>query len=128
MRSLLLVGFGGFVGSVGRYYLGGLVLHLSGGSRFPWSTLTVNVLGCLAIGFLAGAAELRNLVSPGARLFLMTGVLGGFTTFSAFGFESFFLSREHSLPAAALNVALHLILALPAVWLGHRLAATMLTS
>ena len=128
MRSFLLVGAGGFIGSVSRYYLGGLVLHLAAGSRFPWATLTVNTLGCFAIGLLAGAAEIRHVMSPQTRLFIFTGVLGGFTTFSAFGYETYFLGREHSWPAAMLNVGLHLILALPAVWLGHRISAGLFAS
>lgn len=123
MRDVLLVGLGGFAGSASRYLLGGLVLHLSGAHRFPFATLGVNVLGCLAIGLLAGLAETHHVLSPGTRLFLLTGVLGGFTTFSAFGYETYFLGREHAWAWAALNVVLHLVLALPAVWLGHRIAA-----
>ena len=126
MRSFLLVGVGGFLGSVCRYYLGGLALHLTAASRFPWGTLAVNTLGCTVIGLLAGAAEYRHILGPSARLFLFTGLLGGFTTFSAFGYETYFLGREHSWVAAMLNVGLHLALALPAVWLGHRLAAGLL--
>ena len=122
MRDFILVGVGGFVGSVSRYYLSGLVLHLSGASRVPWATLTVNTLGCLVIGVLAGGAEVRHFLTPGSRLFLFTGLLGGFTTFSAFGFETYFLGREHLWFEASLNVALHILLALPAVWIGHRLA------
>jgi CrcB protein len=128
MRSFLLVGAGGFLGSVCRYYLGGLVLHLTSASRFPWGTLTVNTLGCAAIGLLAGAAEYRHILGADARLFLFTGLLGGFTTFSAFGYETYFLGREHSWLAAGANVGLHLALALPAVWLGHRIAATLLAN
>jgi fluoride exporter len=128
MRDFFLVGFGGFVGSVSRYYLGGLVLHLTAASRFPWSTLAVNSLGCLIIGALAGAAEYRHFLAPGTRLFLFTGILGGFTTFSAFGYETYFLGREHSWNGATLNVALHMLVALPAVWIGHRLASAMFTS
>lgn len=120
MRNFLLVGAGGFVGSVARYYLGGWILQLSGASRFPWGTWTVNTVGCLAIGALAGAGEYRHVLTPQLRLLLITGLLGGFTTFSAFGYETYFLGREHSWLAAAGNVALHLAVALPAVWLGHR--------
>jgi CrcB protein len=110
---------------VSRYYLGSLVTHLSAASRFPWATLTVNMLGCLVIGILAGAAESRHVLSASTRLFLFTGILGGFTTFSAFGYESFFLARQ-SWPAAVLNIFLHLVLALPCVWIGHRAATSLL--
>jgi len=120
MPDWLLVGGGGFIGSVARYYLGGFVLHRTGASRFPWSTLSVNVLGCIVIGLLAGAAERSHWLSPSTRLLLFTGVLGGFTTFSAFAYESYFLSREQAWGSVVMNVALHIVLGLGAVWLGHR--------
>ncbi len=126
MRNLLLVGCGGFLGSVTRYWLGGLVTQAAAASRFPLGTLAVNVTGCLAIGLLAGIAETRHVFSPGARLLLFTGLLGGFTTFSAFGFETVFLAREGAWRDAALNIALQLVLGLGAVWLGYR--AALLTS
>ena len=127
MREFLLVGSGGFLGSVARYYLGGWVLHVSGASRFPWGTLAVNTLGCLLIGALAGAAEYRHILTPQMRLLIFTGFLGGFTTFSAFGYESYFLGREHNWMSSGLNVVLHLLIALPAVWVGHRAAALALS-
>jgi CrcB protein len=120
MRNWLLVGAGGFAGSVARHYLGGLVLHRAGATRFPLATLTVNVLGCLVIGFLAGIAERSQLLSPGVRLLLFTGFLGGFTTFSAFGYESYFLARQQAWAWVAINVVLHLLLGLGGVWAGHR--------
>lgn len=125
MKDILLVGAGGFAGSVARYLLGGWVTQLSGASRFPFGTLAVNAAGCLIIGALAGAAEHGGWLTPGARLLLFTGVLGGFTTFSAFGFETFFLAREQMWSAALLSVALHLLVALPLVWVGFRLAAVL---
>ena len=128
MRDLMLVGVGGFVGSISRYYLGGLVVQLTAASRVPWATIAVNTLGCLVIGALAGGAELRHFLTPSTRLFLFTGLLGGFTTFSAFGYETYFLGREHLWFEAFLNVSLHLVLALPAVWLGHRLATGLLAA
>jgi CrcB protein len=122
MRDFLLVGTGGFAGSVARYYLGGLITHLTGAPRFPVATLAINTLGCLVIGALGGLAEQSGAMSPATRLLLFTGVLGGFTTYSAFGFETLFLAREHRWAAAALSVALHMALALPAVWVGYRAA------
>ena len=83
MRDFMLVGVGGFVGSVSRYYLGGLVLHVTAAARFPWSTLAVNTLGCLLIGLVAGAAEYRHVLAPGTRLFLLTGILGAATVLGA---------------------------------------------
>jgi fluoride exporter len=126
MRDFLLVGSGGFLGSVSRYYLSGWVLHLTAASRFPYGTLVVNTLGCVAIGALAGAAEYRHFLSPHVRVLVFAGFLGGFTTFSAFGYETYFLGREHSWASAALNVVLHLAIALPAVWVGHRAASLAL--
>jgi CrcB protein len=83
----------------------------------------VNVLGCLAIGGLGGLAEYRNLLDPATRLLLFTGFLGGFTTFSAFAYETYFLGREGAWASGAANVLLQVALGLFAVWLGHRLVA-----
>jgi CrcB protein len=125
VRDLLLVGSGGFLGSVARYYLSGLVLHATGAARFPWGTLAVNTLGCVAIGVLAGLAEHLHLFSPPVRLLVFTGVLGGFTTYSAFAYETYFLAREHLWFAAAANLALQIALGLGGVWLGHRLSGVL---
>jgi len=121
MKSILLVGLGGFIGSVARYKLGGLVLHLTAQERFPYSTFVVNVLGCLVIGLLAGLAERYELFGPGTRLFLFTGLLGGFTTFSAFGLDAMFLLRRGELWVAALYAGASVVLGIAAVWLGLKL-------
>jgi fluoride exporter len=94
VERFLLVGVGGFIGSTLRYTLGGLILRLKSGSLFPWETLAVNVIGCLAIGVLAGLSESRGLFAGTTRVFLFVGVLGGFTTFSSFGYETFELLRD----------------------------------
>jgi CrcB protein len=129
MHPVLVVGAGGFLGSILRYKLGGVVLHHALGARFPAATLVVNVLGCLAAGVLAGWAESRSAVPGGlgmtARLFLITGFCGGFTTFSAFGLETMHLVRRHSPGLASLNVALSVAGGLGGVWIGWKLA-TML--
>lgn len=118
MKGILLVGIGGFVGSVARYKLGGWLLHHTAQQKFPFSTFAVNVAGCLAIGILAGLAEKHDLVSPSLRLLLFTGLLGGFTTFSAFGLETVFLLRRGE-PWVALAYALgSVVLGVLAVWLG----------
>ena len=121
MKSILLVGLGGFIGSVARYKLGGLVLHLTAQERFPYSTFAVNILGCLVIGLLAGLAERYELFGPGTRLFLFTGLLGGFTTFSAFGLDAMFLLRRGELLVAALYAVASVVLGIAAVWLGLKL-------
>lgn len=121
MRDFLIVGSGSFVGGVGRYYLSGWFLHSFAAHRFPLGTLAVNFIGCLAIGLVGGLAEHYHLFSSSTRLFLITGLLGGFTTFSAFGYETLFLMRTHGLELALLNVFLSVALCLAAVWLGLRL-------
>ena len=120
MHPLLLVGLGGFAGSVARYALGGWLLHHTAQQRFPWSTFAVNVVGCLAIGVLAGLAERHSMFGPALRLFLFTGLLGGFTTFSAFGLEALFLLRRGEPWVAAAYVAGSVLLGLAAVWIGLR--------
>jgi CrcB protein len=83
----LAVFAGGGLGALGRYWIGGWVQSHAGVS-FPWGTLCVNATGCLAIGVLATLLEERALLGPAARLFLIVGVLGGYTTFSTFGIET----------------------------------------
>ena len=118
MKSIMLVGLGGFIGSVARYKLGGLVLHLAAQERFPYSTFAVNILGCLVIGLLAGLTERYELFGSGTGLFLFTGLLGGFTTFSAFGLDAMLLVRRGELLVAALYAGASVILGITAVWLG----------
>ena len=122
MRNALLVGLGGFLGSSGRYAVGAVVHQLLPTTRFPMATLVVNVVGCFLIGLLGGLVESRHLLSADVRLFVFTGVLGGFTTFSAFAFETWFLGREHFTRVAILNVAAHVLIGLAVVALGVRVA------
>jgi CrcB protein len=112
------VGAGGFVGSLFRYWLAGAVHAVLPAPRLPWGTLAVNVLGCFAIGLLGGLAETRGVLTATGRLFLLIGMLGGFTTFSTFGYETLALLREQAVSRAALNVALQLSLGLAAAWGG----------
>ena len=121
MKSILLVGLGGFIGSIARYKLGGLVLHLTAQERFPYSTFAVNILGCLAIGLLAGLTERCEVFGSDTKLFLFTGLLGGFTTFSAFGLDAMLLVRRGELLIAALYAGASVVLGITAVWLGLRL-------
>ena len=120
MKTLLAVGLGGLLGSVARYKLGGLVLHHTAGHRFPVSTFIVNMLGCGLVGLLVGIAEHRHELSPTARLFLITGFCGGFTTFSAFGFETMYLLRRDEVGWAVANAALSVSVGVAAVWLGWK--------
>jgi CrcB protein len=113
----LIVGTGGFVGASLRYMLGGLLYRFAP-SSFPYATMIINVSGCYLIGLLAALAEERFLLGPMSRLFWLVGVLGGYTTFSTFGYETFTLAREGSHSAALLNVSGQVVLGLAAVWLG----------
>jgi CrcB protein len=121
MTNILLVGLGGFIGSVARYKLGGWVLHLTVHEKFPFGTFAVNVAGCLVAGVLAGLVEKHELFSAETRLFLFTGLLGGFTTFSAFGLETMFLLRRGEPWVAATYVGASVLLGVIAVWLGIRI-------
>jgi CrcB protein len=118
MGNVLLVGLGGFLGSIARYWIGGLA-QARFGPGFPWGTLVVNVLGCFAIGALSQLAESRISLPPEARALLVVGFLGGFTTFSAFGNDTFDLFRSGELLLAGSNIALSLVLTLGAVWAGR---------
>ena len=117
MSHVLIVGAGGFIGSVLRYWVSGL------GQRwmqvaFPAGTLLVNVLGCLLVGAIWGLVEYCQWFSPPTRLFITVGILGGFTTFSAFGYETFALLQDREYLLAAGNVAANVILGIGAVAIG----------
>ena len=118
---LLMVGAGGLLGAVLRYLLATWVQGAAGGG-FPYGTLAVNAAGCLAIGLAAGYAEARQPLGSQAQAFLVIGVLGGFTTFSAFGIDTVRLLRDGSYLAGAANVFLQVAVGLAAVAAGLRLA------
>jgi fluoride exporter len=122
MKHVLLVGFGGCLGAIARYKLSGWVLqHQASDWRFPLGTFSVNVLGCLMAGILAGLVERLHILSPDTRLFLFTGLLGGFTTFSAFGVETVFLLRRDEALVALSYVALSLLCCITGLWIGMAL-------
>ena len=121
LARILVVGAGGFLGAVARYGLGGLV-HRAYGGAFPLGTLLVNVAGCLAIGVVVTLVEEREVFGAHARMFLTIGLLGAFTTFSAFGHETLRLARDGAWAAAALNVGANVALGLAAVVGGCALA------
>lgn len=118
MIPTVLVAVGGALGSVARFKLGGLVLLAYPDWKFPIGTFVVNVLGCLVIGFLAALSERSSLLSADLRAFLFTGIVGGFTTFSAFGLETFNLLRRGELLVAGSYVGLSVVVGLLALWLG----------
>ena len=117
----MLVGIGGFIGAVSRYAVGGWVHRWLNSPWFPYGTLTVNILGCFIIGIIGGLAETRQLFSPEIRLLTMVGFLGGFTTFSSFGYESLGLLRDGQFAGMLWNIGLQVVLGMLAVWLGLNL-------
>ena len=118
MHNLLLAGLGGALGAAGRYAVGLWLHHPADHPSFPVGTFVVNAVGCLAIGLVLGWGEGRDALTPGLRAFLVAGILGGFTTFSAFGYDTLSLLR-HGHPALAMgNIMAHLGLGLLAVWAG----------
>ena len=125
MEKVLLAGAGGFLGSALRYSLGGWLARWRGGGDFPIETFLINVTGCLVIGFLAGLAETRGLFAGSTRVFLFIGVLGGYTTFSTLGYETFQLVRGGQFGLGALSAGGQLVLGMAAVWLGDAAARLM---
>lgn len=96
MNHSLLVALGGAIGSLARYQLSGLVLRTTNSSPLWLGTFTVNVVGCFVVGLISGLIVKHEWFSPDVRMFLLTGMAGGFTTFSAFGVETFnMLHRSH---------------------------------
>ena len=124
--AYLWVALGGALGSMARYGAARLAARLIDGT-FPWSTMFVNVLGSLLIGFLAGvmSPDGRFTVAPDARAFLLIGVLGGFTTFSSFSLETLNMLRDGEWLWAGANVAGSILLCIMAVWLGHAAAVAL---
>jgi CrcB protein len=108
---------GGGIGAAARYWLSGLVYQRLG-SEFPSGTLVVNVIGCLLIGFLISIFEERFVLYPSLRIFLTIGLLGGFTTFSSFSFETMALLRDGELLYASANILLSVVLCLGGTWVG----------
>ena len=125
MLKILLVGIGGFAGSVSRYLLALAMYEYFAAPAFPYATMVINIIGCFAIGVFNGVAESGGLFSVETRVLVVVGVLGGFTTFSAFGNETFVLLRDAQWFAAISNVALHIVLGLAAVWLGYLTATAI---
>jgi CrcB protein len=126
MMLFLLVGLGGALGSVARFWLSGLVASHAGES-FPWGTLLINVTGSFIIGFFATftGPEGRATAGGGSRVFVMAGLCGGFTTFSAFSLQTLDLAREGAWLRAGGNIAGSVFTCLVAVWLGHLLATLL---
>ncbi|NCB96803.1 MAG: fluoride efflux transporter CrcB [Bacteroidia bacterium] len=121
LKHILLIGTGGFIGSVARYYVSRLNL-LWDFLSIPIGTLLVNIAGCFIIGFLTGISDKSNLLSTDMRLFLMVGFCGGFTTFSSFANENLMLLHTGEVLSIILYTSLSVILGFLAVYLGYVLS------
>ena len=124
MRDIILVGAGGGLGAVLRLQLSGWISRTWLVPTFPFGTACVNLTGCLVIGILAGVAERSSFLNDDLRLLLLTGLLGGFTTFSAFGIETFLLIRQEQIVSASIYVLTSVLGGLLLVWLGYRLVTS----
>lgn len=122
MKSVLIVALGGAIGSVLRYLLSAWTLHHAVNWRFPIGTFAVNIIGCLMVGILAGLIVKHHFFSPEVRLFLFTGIAGGFTTFSAFGMETFYLLRRDEVLIAGSYVISSVVVGLVVLWVGFSLS------
>ena len=120
-QRLLLIGVAGLAGTLCRYGLSGFVARRVG-ETFPTGTLLVNVIGCFVAGVLLYTLNERFLISELVRTTLMIGFLGGFTTFSSFGVQTFTLMREGEMFFALMNVLLSNVIGIASVWVGYSLA------
>jgi len=118
IKNLLIIGSGGFIGSVARYLVSQLNLTISFHS-VPVGTLLVNISGSFLIGLLTGIANKSMILTPEWRLFMMVGLCGGFTTFSTFASENLMLIHNGQLPAVLLYTGLSIFLGFLAVYLGY---------
>lgn len=118
IREMLIAGAGGFVGTCGRY----LVVKWAGGvwhGNFPMGTFLVNVIGCFIIGLIFGLLEKLPVMTPGERALLITGLCGGFTTFSSFANEMWTLGDKGDWTTFAFYLALSVIIGIACVWAGR---------
>ena len=118
MQKTIFIALAGLVGTLIRYWLAGFVARQYG-ENFPWGTLIVNLIGSFLAGALYHLAEERLLISPALRTVILIGLLGGFTTFSSYGLQTFTLLRDGQIGLATLNVAVSNVLGLLMVWAGY---------
>jgi CrcB protein len=126
MERYLMVALGGAVGSVARYWLSEVVAQLVG-EAFPWGTLLINVTGSFVIGFAAmlAGSDGQAFLGPTARQFVMVGICGGYTTFSAFSLQTLNLLNDGKLAYASAYIVASIVLCLLAVWIGALLAGLL---
>ena len=124
MQKTIFIALAGLVGTLLRYWLSGFVARRYG-ETFPWGTMAVNLIGCLVTGAVFFLTEERFLVSPTVRTVILIGLLGGFTTFSSYGLQTFTLLRDGEFGLAILNVVTSNILGLFMVWIGYVLGRVL---
>src|SRR6185503_403342 len=116
----ILIALAGLAGTLVRYWLAGYVSRQYG-ETFPWGTMAVNLIGCLVTGVVFYATEERFVVNPTVRTVILIGLLGGFTTFSAYGLQTFIMLRDGEYGLATLNIVTSNVLGLFMVWVGYAL-------
>ena len=121
LARIFSIGFAGFIGTLLRYWLSGFIARRYG-ETFPYGTLIVNLIGCFVIGFLFYLFYDRALAGPTPRIAIFIGLIGGFTTFSSYGLQTFTLLRDGEVFLAFVNVAASNLLGVVLVWVGYSLA------
>jgi CrcB protein len=124
MLNTILIGLAGLTGTLLRYWLSGFVARQYG-ETFPWGTMTVNMIGCLVTGAVFNLTEERFLVNPTLRTVILIGLMGGFTTFSSYGLQTFTLLRDGEFGLATLNIGISNALGLLMVWTGYALVKVL---
>ncbi len=123
--KLSIIGAGGFTGAVLRFLISSWAQTRSGSIIFPFGTLAVNMIGCFFIGVLTYLVESRSFFSTETRSFILIGLLGAFTTFSTFGYETLGLIRDNRMDLAALNAGCQVVIGVGLVWLGRIMASVI---
>jgi CrcB protein len=118
MQKTIFIALAGLVGTLLRYWLSGVVAKRFG-ETFPWGTMVVNLIGCFVTGAVFYLSEERFLINPAVRTVIMIGLLGGFTTFSSYGLQTFTLLRDGEFGLATLNLVVSNVCGLLMVWAGH---------
>ena len=126
MQKLFLIACAGALGTLARYGLSGLV-HAAGARDFPWGTLVLNIIGCLLFGFLWSVMESRSGIGTAAKVIVLTGFMGAFTTFSTFSLETLHLMRDRQFLFAAANVGANCVLGLMVAALGMIIGRAIVT-
>ncbi len=125
MYKVMIIGLGGFIGAISRYYVSGFAQSISRSVGFPYGTLAVNLIGCYFIGLLVHLIETNSSMAAEMRLFLVVGLLGSFTTYAAFSIETLRLLQSHRFTLAMVNILAHLLLGLAAVLAGRSTLAAL---